>query len=84
MGKHIPLPRCVENPGYKYKEEEHRDVNTLLIPIILGWDRQVSAGVVGKAKRSKSVMYTAPCGRRLRNLDEVHRYLRITKGRHNN
>ena len=77
--KHACSPRCVENPGYKYKEEEHRDVNTLLIPIILGWDRQVSAGVVGKAKRSKSVMYTAPCGRRLRNLDEVHRYLRITK-----
>lgn len=25
------------------------------------------------------VMYRAPCGRRLRNMEELHRYLRLTK-----
>ena len=25
------------------------------------------------------VMYRAPCGRRLRNMEELHRYLRLTR-----
>ncbi len=27
----------------------------------------------------KNIMYKAPCGRSLRNMEEVHMYLRITK-----
>lgn len=32
-----------------------------------------------KAKGRKEIIYKAPCGRLLRNIAEVHYYLRITK-----
>ena len=51
-----------------------------------GWDRwvyfiagQKNHGRKKAARRSRWVMYSAPCGRKLRNIDEVHRYLRIVK-----
>lgn len=43
-------------------------------PLLSGWERQIC-----KAKGKKSVVYKAPCGRRLRNMSELHRYLRMTK-----
>lgn len=42
-------------------------------PLLSGWERQIC-----KAKGKKSVVYKAPCGRRLRNMSELHRYLRMT------
>jgi histone-lysine N-methyltransferase SETDB1 len=27
----------------------------------------------------RHVYYIAPCGRRLRNMDEIHKYLRVTQ-----
>lgn len=42
-------------------------------PLLSGWERQIC-----KAKGKKSVLYKAPCGRRLRNMSELHRYLRMT------
>ena len=60
---------------YKYDESEHKLFNVLLIPILLGWERVLSKHRTGGRRR---VFYIAPCGRRCRNLDEVHRYLRIT------
>lgn len=42
-------------------------------PLLSGWERQIC-----KAKGKKSVVYKAPCGRRLRNMADLHRYLRLT------
>lgn len=42
-------------------------------PLLCGWERQIV-----KTKQKKMIMYKAPCGRRLRNIIELHRYLRIT------
>ncbi|XP_058056855.1 histone-lysine N-methyltransferase eggless [Anopheles bellator] len=44
-------------------------------PLLCGWERQLCT-----IRNKKSVVvYRAPCGRRLRSMDEVHRYLRRTK-----
>ena len=60
---------------FKYDEAEHKLFNVLLIPILLGWERVLSKHRTGGRRR---VFYIAPCGRRCRSLDEVHRYLRMT------
>lgn len=39
-----------------------------------GWAR-----LAVKSKNRKEIQYKAPCGRRLRNIIEIHKYLRITK-----
>lgn len=53
------------------------DVNPLSIPLRCGWSREFAAQ--RKTARTVIVIYRAPCGRRMRNMDELHRYLRITK-----
>ena len=40
-----------------------------------GWAREV---IKNKKIQDRIVIYRAPCGRRLRNMDEVHQYLRLT------
>ena len=81
--------KCLADPRYKYNERDFfrcvdsdnpnndkdlKNYNPLLIPMILGWARQVTKHrFYGKIK--KKVIYQAPCGRRLRSLVEVHRYL---------
>ncbi|XP_073965204.1 uncharacterized protein [Choristoneura fumiferana] len=50
-----------------------RTYNPLTKPLLSGWERQIV-----KFKWSRSVMYRAPCGRRLRNYEELHRYLQVT------
>ena len=70
---HACGPACMSE--FKYDESEHKLFNVLLIPILLGWERVLSKHRTGGRRR---VFYIAPCGRRCRNLDEVHRYLRIT------
>lgn len=42
-------------------------------PLLSGWERQIC-----KSKAKKVVAYRAPCGRRLRNMSELHQYLRMT------
>jgi histone-lysine N-methyltransferase SETDB1 len=54
-------------------DESSRACSPLLIPIILGWQRQLSKH---KNHGRRTVFYVAPCGRRLRNLEETLRYLR--------
>ena len=77
------------DPRYQYNEKEFfrcvdtdepnndkdlKNHNPLLIPIIHGWARQlVKHKLYGKIK--KKIVYQAPCGRRLRTLVEIHRYL---------
>ncbi len=43
--------------------------------MLKGWDREVIKKRNGKLP---IVIYRAPCGRRMRNMDEVHRFLRLT------
>ena len=76
FSRHQCSPKCVSDPKYQYVETAHRGTNLLLIPIFLGWERQLSKF---KAGGRRKVLYKAPCGRRLRTLEEVHRYLRVTE-----
>lgn len=43
-------------------------------PLLSGWERQIL-----KTRSKKTIAYRAPCGRRLRNIAELHMYLRKTK-----
>ncbi|KAI5636816.1 SET domain-containing protein [Phthorimaea operculella] len=49
-----------------------RTYNPLAKPLLSGWERQIV-----RYKGHKEVMYRAPCGRRLRNMRELHHYLTI-------
>jgi histone-lysine N-methyltransferase SETDB1 len=41
-----------------------------------GWSREVTKRT---PKGQRNVVYRGPCGRRMRNMHEVHRYLRLTR-----
>lgn len=45
-------------------------------PLLSGWERQIA-----KQKLKRLVFYRAPCGRRLRNTNEVYEYLKMTNCR---
>ncbi|XP_029829504.4 histone-lysine N-methyltransferase SETDB1-B, partial [Ixodes scapularis] len=70
--EHECSPTCVE-PEDPEKLVGH---NPLSIPCLMGWERQL-AKLSKKTKRR--VFYTAPCGRRLRNIAEVAQYLVLSK-----
>ena len=70
---HTCTPVCVAR--YQYEEEKHRGSNPLLIPLLLGWDRQVTMHSQGGRRK---VFYLAPCGRRLARIEDVHKYLNLT------
>lgn len=57
---------------------KYRDVNPYAIPVICGWDRQVCIISNAKMKHKREIFYIAPCGRRLRNIEEVNRFLEST------
>jgi len=73
---HVCTIKCLSDSKFQYREPEHKLINPLLIPMVLGWERQVSKHKLGGRRK---VFYVAPCGRRLRSLDDVHRYLRTTQ-----
>lgn len=51
------------------------DSNPLSIPMLCGWSREIARQQHGERL---IIVYRGPCGRRMRNMGEVHRYLRIT------
>ncbi|ESO12649.1 hypothetical protein HELRODRAFT_187943 [Helobdella robusta] len=59
-------PACIIEGGDDPKN--HRGVNPYLIPLLCGWDRQVSKP--GNFKK-KMVTYRSHCGRLFRSIDEV-------------
>ena len=61
----------------KYFSFLFRGQNTYLIPMLLGWARDAVCLVHDTDQNSTSwrVMYTAPCGRRLRSMTEIAAYL---------
>lgn len=58
----------------------HKGYSPLLFPILFGWRREISK-TKKKSTAKHLVNYVAPCGRRLRNSEEVFKYLRMTKSR---
>ena len=66
---------CVSNIQHQYREEEHRGTNPLFIPLIVGWDRQITKHSNEGRRR---VFYIAPCGRRLSSLEDIHKYIKET------
>ncbi|KAG8238415.1 hypothetical protein J437_LFUL002872, partial [Ladona fulva] len=67
-------PKCLE--GYPYPQECTKGQNPLAKPLLCGWIRQI---VRHRGGTKRVVLYVAPCGRRIRNLVELHSYLRMTK-----
>ncbi|XP_069357080.1 uncharacterized protein [Maniola hyperantus] len=68
---HTCSPQCKRTDVLALKEL--RTYNPLAKPLLSGWERQIV-----RFKGNKAVMYVAPCGRRLRGVRELHRYLRAT------
>ncbi|KAF7994847.1 hypothetical protein HCN44_004319 [Aphidius gifuensis] len=66
-------PNCIN--GISYTPDDLKGFSPLSIPLLCGWNRQLCKYSKGK----KVEIYQAPCGLRLRNLEEVHKYLRVTK-----
>ncbi|XP_014776504.1 histone-lysine N-methyltransferase eggless isoform X1 [Octopus bimaculoides] len=72
---HECSPECVKDCDDKDFHIKFRGRNMLLVPTLCGWERQVTK-VRPSAKRI--VIYRGPCARRMRNLDEVDKYLLAT------
>lgn len=65
---------CVAEEASTPDLNKYKGYNPLLIPLIMNWERQF----VKYQRHSKAVFYKAPCGRRLRSIDELDRYLLLT------
>ncbi|KOC60821.1 Histone-lysine N-methyltransferase eggless [Habropoda laboriosa] len=65
-------PQCVQ--GISFTPDDLRGYSPLSIPLLCGWNRQLCKYPKGK----KITLYQAPCGVRLRNMEELHQYLRKT------
>ncbi|KAL4711258.1 hypothetical protein ACJJTC_019099 [Scirpophaga incertulas] len=52
-----------------------RTYNPLAKPLLSGWEREMTRSKGG----IKTVHYRAPCGRRVRNMKDLHKYLRVTQ-----
>ncbi|XP_052801896.1 histone-lysine N-methyltransferase SETDB1-like isoform X2 [Mya arenaria] len=63
------LKEVVDHP------DKYRGNNPLLIPLFFGWERHVAKT---KPYGRRVVFYRAPCGRRIRNLEELDLYLMLT------
>ncbi|XP_012530724.1 histone-lysine N-methyltransferase eggless isoform X2 [Monomorium pharaonis] len=65
-------PKCIKS--IKVSPDDLKGLSPLSIPLLCGWHRQLCKFSKGK----KVILYQTPCGIRLRNMEELHRYLRIT------
>eukprot|EP00090_Calanus_glacialis_P005235 TRINITY_DN14048_c0_g1_i1.p1 TRINITY_DN14048_c0_g1~~TRINITY_DN14048_c0_g1_i1.p1 ORF type:complete len:889 (-),score=197.01 TRINITY_DN14048_c0_g1_i1:213-2639(-) len=74
---HICNKSCVDK--FTYNPLEHKMSNPLRIPIYLGWRREVSTHKESERGGNWTVLYISPCGKRFRNLEEIHHYLRMTQ-----
>ncbi|XP_058815373.1 histone-lysine N-methyltransferase eggless [Topomyia yanbarensis] len=77
--KHLPPLKYKPhecNPNCLFKITHNlKSYSPLAKPLLSGWERQLC-----KTKYKKVyVVYRAPCGRRLRNMYELHKYLRLTQ-----
>lgn len=76
--KHMPPRKYVRHncgTGCLYEVRHNlSSYSPLAKPLLSGWERKIL-----KNKSKKMVEYRTPCGRNLRNMSELHRYLRDTK-----
>ncbi|XP_068203468.1 histone-lysine N-methyltransferase eggless-like isoform X1 [Palaemon carinicauda] len=70
--RHVCCSKCLRQGGNSMLE--HKDVSPLLHPIIQGWSRLV-VKQKRKAITKNEIYYVTPCGLRLRNIEEVSRYI---------
>lgn len=63
-------PQCMPKATHNLKA-----YSPLSKPLLSGWERQLNKTKTNR----KSVSYRAPCGRRLRDMRELHKFLRKTK-----
>jgi len=73
--EHTCSPTCLARVP-RYRREQYRTVNPLLIPVMLGWRREVAQHMDPVVKGTWTILYRAPCGRKMRSIEEVHLYLR--------
>lgn len=70
--RHLCSSTCLGQGGDSMLK--HKDVSPLLYPILQGWNR-----LVVKQRRKTNtkceIIYVAPCGLRLRNIEEVFQYI---------
>ncbi|XP_045489850.1 histone-lysine N-methyltransferase eggless [Pieris rapae] len=69
---HVCGPNCKRKDVMSLKDL--LTYNPLAKPLLSGWERQIV-----RSKYDKRVMYRAPCGRRIRNMEELLRYLQTIK-----
>uniref|UniRef100_T1K8E0 SET domain-containing protein n=1 Tax=Tetranychus urticae TaxID=32264 RepID=T1K8E0_TETUR len=78
---HICNQNCAQNT-FNAQSPIFRDDVPYAIPVILGWKREVATAHCrydgSRSVAVKEVSYVAPCGRRLRNIEELDKYLSIT------
>ncbi|XP_055899559.1 histone-lysine N-methyltransferase SETDB1-like isoform X2 [Biomphalaria glabrata] len=65
-------PSCVDE---RVGLEKFKGHSSLQIPIMLGWERQVCKA---RPSTKRFIVYRAPCGLRLRTIEEVDKYLYTT------
>ncbi|XP_070168553.1 histone-lysine N-methyltransferase eggless isoform X1 [Polyergus mexicanus] len=65
--------KCIKN--IKVSHDDLKGLSPLSVPLLCGWHRQLCKYSKGK----KVIIYQSPCGIRLRNMEELHCYLRITE-----
>ncbi|XP_022228791.2 histone-lysine N-methyltransferase eggless [Drosophila obscura] len=65
---HICNPSCLFTVVHRLDS-----YSPLSKPLLSGWERMVM-----RQKTKRTVVYRGPCGRNLRNMFEVHNYLRVT------
>ncbi|RZC42438.1 Pre-SET, SET, and/or MBD domain containing protein [Asbolus verrucosus] len=69
---HTCSPACKDY--VRHNLSKLRGHNPLSKPLLCGWAR-----ITQKVKGRKEIVYKAPCSRILRNMTEIHQYLRMTK-----
>lgn len=76
--KHMPPRKFVRHNcgvGCLYEVKHNlSSYSPLAKPLLSGWERKIL-----RTKAKRFVEYRGPCGRNLRNMAELHNYLRVTK-----
>ncbi|GFY58525.1 histone-lysine N-methyltransferase SETDB1-B [Trichonephila inaurata madagascariensis] len=75
--RHVCDPLCRE----RGKPANFKGCNPFLIPIHLGWKREIRRLYTKENDARLQVQYDAPCGKHLRNLDAISRYLTLVSSR---
>ncbi|XP_069953644.1 histone-lysine N-methyltransferase eggless isoform X3 [Cherax quadricarinatus] len=73
---HTCTDKCLGTAGDSM--DKHKGLSPLLYPLLFGWHRQIVKQRRKTVSRNE-IYYVGPCGRRLRTIEEVFRYLQETE-----